>query len=127
MQYPKHARLCIHIPNGGLRSKREAKTLKSLGVVAGMPDIFIAVPRSETSQTILFTPRGPQSKLIEHHKHGLFIEFKRKIVAGQPKPRVDTVQKEMIELLAQKGYEAIVCYGFDEARVVALEYMRGTR
>jgi hypothetical protein len=31
----------FHVPNGGLRSKREAARLKGIGVVAGVPDICI--------------------------------------------------------------------------------------
>lgn len=33
--------LIFHIPNGGKRDAREARSFKSLGVVAGIPDLFI--------------------------------------------------------------------------------------
>lgn len=33
--------VCVfHIPNGGLRNKREAKKLKDMGVLAGVSDLF---------------------------------------------------------------------------------------
>jgi hypothetical protein len=36
--------LIFHIPNGGLRSKREAARLKWIGVVAGIPDLALVLP-----------------------------------------------------------------------------------
>lgn len=65
--------------------------------------------------------------MTESYKHGLFVEFKRKRIAGQPNPVVSPDQKEMIELLSRQGYMAVVCYGFDEARIITLEHMRGIR
>ena len=44
--------LVWHTPNGGGRSKAEAGILKAMGVVAGMPDLFVCGPdhiREETS------------------------------------------------------------------------------
>lgn len=38
--------LCWHTPNGGGRSKAEAGILKAMGVLAGMPDLFVMGPRS---------------------------------------------------------------------------------
>lgn len=34
----------MHVPNGGLRSKREAARLKWQGVLAGAPDIIVPLP-----------------------------------------------------------------------------------
>lgn len=120
-QYPAHAQLCFHIPNGGLRSKREAATLKKLGVVAGIPDIFIARPQVERFNL----PPNHPSAFGEKAHHGLFIEMKRSIIAGSARPRISPQQSEMINLLTKQDYQAVVCYGFDEARIVTLEYMRG--
>lgn len=36
---------CYHIPNGGLRSKREAARMKGQGVRPGVPDLCIPVAR----------------------------------------------------------------------------------
>ncbi len=36
--------LCWHTPNGGGRSKAEAGILKAMGVLAGMPDLFVMGP-----------------------------------------------------------------------------------
>jgi len=37
--------LVFAIPNGGLRSKREAARLKWTGVLAGVPDLIVVAPR----------------------------------------------------------------------------------
>jgi len=44
--YPVYRGLLYHIPNGGKRTAREASTLKSVGVVSGIPDLCLAIPRS---------------------------------------------------------------------------------
>jgi hypothetical protein len=48
------------VPNGGLRSPREAARMKGMGVVAGIPDIAI-VYRSRAFFIELKGPRGVQS------------------------------------------------------------------
>lgn len=35
---------CFHCPNGGGRSKAEAGILKAMGVLAGIPDLFVMGP-----------------------------------------------------------------------------------
>ncbi len=37
-----------HVPNGGLRGKREAAKLKWLGVVPGVPDLVVILPEGRT-------------------------------------------------------------------------------
>lgn len=56
MQYP--GKLIWHTPNAAKRSVVEGRMNKELGVLAGVPDIFIAEPSK--------------------YYHGLFIEFKAK-------------------------------------------------
>ena len=82
----------FHIPNGGSRNKIEAANLKKQGVRAGVPDLFIPVPRWSY--------------------HGMFIEMK----AGKNKTTLN--QKKWLKLLAENGYIAHVCYGFDDARAL---------
>ena len=43
-QYPKLANLLFAIPNGGLRNIKVATKLKAEGVLAGVPDLFLAIP-----------------------------------------------------------------------------------
>lgn len=86
-------------PNGGSRHPLEAANMRKEGVLAGVPDLFIA----EAKQGY----------------HGLFIEMKRK--GGQ----VTANQGEVIFKLRQRGYKAEVCYGADEAIKEIDDYLRG--
>lgn len=88
-RYPE-LELLHSIPNGGARCKATAGRLKAEGVKAGVPDMFLPVPRAQ--------------------KHGLYIELKKK-KGG----RLSDEQKKWIAALAAKGYTAIVCHGADEA------------
>ena len=54
--YARHF-VMYHIPNGGRRDKITGARLKAEGVVAGVPDVFLASPRQGF--------------------HGLYIEMKR--------------------------------------------------
>ena len=86
-----------HIPNGGMRSKATAGKLKAAGVKAGVPDLCLPVPRGGYA--------------------GLYIELKY----GKNKPSEH--QLEWLEYLSGAGYKTAVCYGFEEARNVILEYL----
>ena len=109
MNIPTEATLMIHrwpelrllhaIPNGGSRNPIEARHLKEQGVKPGVPDIFLPCARGEW--------------------HGLYIEMKRR-KGG----RVSDEQREMIRLLIEQGYKAVVCYGWEEAKNVIVEYMK---
>ncbi|MBR5342575.1 MAG: VRR-NUC domain-containing protein [Oscillospiraceae bacterium] len=90
--------LLFHIPNGGGRSKAEAGRFKAEGVKAGVPDLFLPVPRGEY--------------------HGLFIELKR-----QAGGRVSAEQKEWIEKLRDQGYRVEVCRGWEAAAELLREYL----
>lgn len=100
-KYPE-LRLMFHIPNGGSRGKAEAGRFKAEGVKAGVPDIFLPVARGDF--------------------HGLFIELKRR-EGG----RVSKEQRQWLNNLWKQGYMAMVCKGWDEARVVIEEYLRGDK
>lgn len=75
-QYPTI--LALHIPNGGRRNKIEAAKLKRMGTLAGIPDIFVAMP--------------------VHPYAGFFCELK----AG--KNDLTTSQKEIHQRLKEIGY-----------------------
>ena len=98
-KYPE-LRLMFHIPNGGKRSITEATRFKAEGVKAGVPDIFLPVPRGGY--------------------HGLFIELKRTRGA-----HVSDNQKQWIEDLRQQGYLAVVCRGWVSASECIMLYMEG--
>ncbi len=89
--------LLFHIPNGGKRPGRTAAMLKKEGVLAGIPDLFMACAR--------------------HGHHGLWIEMKA------TKGRVSEAQGAMIVKLRLQGYHVVVCYGQDEAKLAIRTYL----
>jgi len=89
-----------HIPNGGSRSRSEGARFKILGVVAGIPDVFIPIPNDTY--------------------HGLYIEFKTEV------GRVTPVQKEVHKVLEENGYNVVVCRSAEEA-IDAVERMNYER
>lgn len=91
-------KLLFHIPNGGKRNVREAAMLKASGVKAGVPDLFLPVPKGKY--------------------HGLWIELKY----GKNKPT--DRQKEWLKDLADQGYKAEVCYGAEEAMDALEKYLK---
>lgn len=98
-KYPEIG-LMFHVPNGGFRIPAEARRFQRMGVRAGVPDVFLPVPRGRY--------------------HGLFIEMKR---ADGGRLRPD--QEGWLEALREQGYRAEVCHGFDAARLVIIEYLKG--
>lgn len=89
------------IPNGGLRNKMVAIKMKAEGVRAGVPDLFLPLPKGKY--------------------HGLFIEMKRLKGGGLTDP-----QKEKIPLLESCGFKVAVCRGWEAAREAVLEYDKDT-
>lgn len=90
------------IPNGGHRDIRVAVRLKEEGVKAGVPDICLPVPRGG--------------------KHGLYIELKRRKYG-----RVSADQLRWLEALTREGYACAVCCGWEQARDVINDYLRGDK
>ncbi len=97
-RYPE-LHLLHHIPNGGSRDKREAAKLKRMGVKAGVPDIFLPVPKGG--------------------RHGLYIELK------SGKNTATQEQRQFIADVKALGYEAAVCHGWEEAAAAILRYITG--
>jgi len=93
------------IPNGGLRDIRTATNLKAEGVKAGVPDIFLPVFHWSVGEAGGYP--------------GLFIEMK----VGKNKTSKE--QNEWIEALEKEGYICKVCYSWEEARDVLINYLEG--
>ena len=91
-------RLLFAIPNGGNRNVITAANLKAEGVRAGIPDLFLAVPRGGFG--------------------GLFIEMKK-----QKGGRVSDKQKTALSILEEQGYMAVVARGWSEARRTIENYL----
>lgn len=90
--------LLHHIPNGGLRGKREAARLKRMGVKAGVPDLCLPVARGGF--------------------HGLYVEMKR-LDGG----RVSTEQKAWLAALHASGHCVAVAEGHEQAIGVIRDYL----
>ena len=95
-KYPE-LELAHHIPNGGKRNKVEAVNLKRQGVKAGVPDICLPVARGEY--------------------HGLYIELK----VGNNKQTEK--QKWWQRKLREQGYKSEVCYGWQQAAKMLIDYL----
>jgi hypothetical protein len=81
---------CIfHIPNEGKRSARYGKLLKDMGMLKGVSDVLIAVPK--------------------HSYGGAWIELKSE--KGIVKPS----QKKFLENMAAQNFYTHVVWGLDEA------------
>ena len=91
--------LMYHVPNGGKRHIGTARRLKAEGVKSGVPDVCLPVSRGEY--------------------HGLYIELKR--TKGSTK---SDNQEQWIEKLNTQGYCAILCYGWEDASRVILNYLK---
>lgn len=88
MKYPDKL---INSDLGGVWTKNFAQAIKNkqLGHSNGFPDVQICCPAGKY--------------------HGLFIELKSE------NGRVSPEQKQWIERLRVNGYEAVICYGLQEA------------
>ncbi len=98
LQHKKYAKCLWAIPNGGVRHIGTAVKLKAEGGMAGVPDLFLMIPAAEY--------------------HGLFIEMK---VKGG---KLSEAQKEFMGAATLMGYQAVVCYGFDEAKDAITKYLQ---
>jgi hypothetical protein len=96
-QYPKLVKCLWAIPNGGIRHIKTAIKLKREGVLAGVADLFLMIPKKNF--------------------HGLFIEMKAK------NGKLQDNQKEFLDLAISMGYESKVCYGFDDAKKIIINYL----
>lgn len=96
--YPenKYLFLAFAVPNWRPK-KSQRMYLGAEGVKAGVPDVWLALPRGRY--------------------HGLVIEMK-------VKPNKPTKhQIKWIKQLNEVGYLAVVCYGFEEAREILDNYL----
>lgn len=91
---------CTTSPTAGGVTRSPGARLKAEGVVAGVPDVFLASPRQGF--------------------HGLYIEMKR-----QKGGRLESSQKDIIARLRQAGYRVEVCKGWWEAREAIENYLIG--
>jgi hypothetical protein len=100
--------LWCHVPNGGLRNKREAAKLKRMGVKPGVPDVKIYDPPPRLTRPVQV--RAGSMTGVHIQLPGAAIEMKR---IGGAKPTAD--QSTWIAALARRHWATAVCYGAAEA------------
>ncbi len=98
LQYPNEKLAKFH--NEGARTPLQAHLAALEGLLPGACDLNIPIARKPY--------------------HGLYIEFKR--ISGGV---VSKAQAQVIEYLNSRGYKAIICCGWDAARIATIEYMNG--
>ncbi len=112
------------IANGGHRHISVAKKLKAEGVKAGVPDIFLAMPKVDHYR-VTMTSNGEQggvgTEYMTVRSHGLFIEMKKQ---GN---KLSPAQMEWISSLNLRGYQVAVCYSADFAWITLCDYLGLTR
>lgn len=90
LQHPLLANCLFAIPNGGHRHITTAVKLKEEGVLAGVADLFLMIPRGK--------------------HHGMFIEMKAKGgITSQ-------AQKKFLAIAEIMGYAVTVSHGFEMAK-----------
>ncbi|GLY59291.1 hypothetical protein Pcaca05_01490 [Pectobacterium carotovorum subsp. carotovorum] len=88
----------LHIPNEGKRGPKAAHDAKRLGVRVGVPDLFLALPRSGYA--------------------GLWIEMKAK--GG----KLSAQQEVWLKRLEGAGYQAVCCFGVEQSVDVIANYLK---
>lgn len=99
-KYPDVAEDTIHIANQRACSIQQGKLLKRMGVKAGVPDLFIAVPRNGF--------------------YGLWLELKE----GKGKPSKS--QQDFILRMNTRGYMALTAIGLDAAKSIIEAYLENS-
>lgn len=101
----------LHSSQNGMKtaSKLHALRAKRAGMKKGVPDVFLPYPKKDKDGNIIYL--------------GLFIEMKRKIVKGEPKPQSTREQEAWIKYLNEVGYKATLCYGANEAIDCVKDYI----
>lgn len=91
-------RMAFHVPNAHAYSVKNRFYMSKIGLLAGVPDIFIP----ESSSFGITSTQGISNTPADCKYNGLFIEFKSKsgTLSGN--------QQSVIALLAEKGYPTFV-------------------
>ena len=87
--HPDIQHLILHFPNEGKRTPWYGKLLKSMGMRAGVSDLFIAISR--------------------HNHHGAWIELK------SSEGIVTQSQRDFLEDMKQQGFYTNICWSEEEA------------
>ena len=109
LQWPEYRGLLFAVPNGGARSKATAGKLKAEGVVPGVADLILLVPRCLKAHD----DEGWFNTI-----HALCIEMKT--AKGRQSPE----QMEWQRKVESNGYQYRVCHSLDEFMAVVNGYLQ---
>ena len=109
LQWPQYRGLLFAVPNGGARSKATAGKLKAEGVVPGVADLILLVPKCVKAHD----DEGWYNTI-----HALCIEMKT--AKGRQSPE----QKKWQAKVEGEGYGYAVCHSLDEFMAVVNVYLR---
>ena len=109
LQWPQYRGLLFAVPNGGARSKATAGKLKAEGVVPGVADLILLVPKCVKAHD----DEGWYNTI-----HALCIEMKT--AKGRQSPE----QTEWQAKVEAHGYKYAVCHSLDEFMDVVNGYLR---
>ena len=102
MQFPEYGNLLFSIPNGGKRNVITAMILKAEGALAGVPDLFLSLPKLDSN--MVWT-------------HGLYIEMKTE------KGKQSEAQKDFMLRVRVHGYQYEVVRSVDDFIKVIKDYL----
>lgn len=107
-EYPELEMLYANRNTQRATSKAQAARIKAEGSKAGVPDIFLPIAQC--------------------HYNGLYIEMKapdRKPKTSRGKGGLSPEQIEFFPKLEERGYLVEVCYSWEEAKTVLINYITG--
>lgn len=108
LQWPEYRGLLFAVPNGGARSKATAGKLKAEGVVPGVADLILLVPKRSSDNPLILAPTYC----------GICIEMKTQ------KGRQSPEQIRWMERVAANGYKYAVCHSLEDFMAVVNEYLK---
>ena len=100
------------VPNGFFASSGQKSKMKAEGLRDGVPDLMLPVPKKAVFN-------------IATTYHGLYIEMKRDKYRNRENGGCSEDQLKWLAYLNEAGYKAVVCYSWEEARDIILEYLNG--
>lgn len=114
LQYPQYRKLFFAIPNGGARNGNEAKIMQGEGVVPGVADAFLSVPKLD----LIPLQNQPTCANYSLTNMGLYIEFK----VGKNKQTMEQMKFE--NAVKKMYYKYEVVRSFDEFQKIITEYLQ---
>jgi hypothetical protein len=114
--------VAFHIPNESKKSAFERYKHSLMGALKGCPDFAFMFPKYKSidSKEILYNGLFIELKAPEHNRVVLKGDNAGKIV--KTKGKLSPEQKVVLDRLNSIGYQAVCCFGSDEAIKVINDY-----